>query len=50
MFEALSTYYDEIGISNISCREGIQNLDFDRIPSLKIVVLTALINGGYKLL
>ena len=35
-FEALSAYYEEIGISSIiSWNEGIQYLDFERIPSFK---------------
>ena len=48
-FEALSAYYDEIGISSIiSWNEGIQYLDFDRKPSFKKVSLNALIKGEYK--
>ena len=48
-FEALSAYYDEIGISSIIIwNEGIQYLDFDRKPSFKKVSLNALIKGEYK--
>jgi hypothetical protein len=48
-FEALSIYYDEIGISSIiSWNEGIQYLDCDRIPSFKKVSLKALVNGDHK--
>jgi hypothetical protein len=43
-FEALSTYYDEIGISSIiSWNEGIQYLDFDKLPEIRKVSLNALL-------
>ena len=48
-FEALSAYYDEIGISNvISWKEGIQYLDFDKLPTIRKVSLNALSKGEYK--
>ncbi len=37
-FEALASYYDEIGISNtISWNEGIQYLDFNKLPEIRKV-------------
>jgi hypothetical protein len=48
-FEALASYYDEIGISNtISWNEGIQYLDFDKLPEIRKVSLNALLKGEYK--
>ncbi len=48
-FEALSAYYEEIGISNIiSWNEGIQYLDFDILPKIRKVSLNALSKGEYK--
>ena len=48
-FEALSSYYEEIGISNIiSWNEGIQYLDFDILPKIRKVSLNALSKGEYK--
>jgi hypothetical protein len=48
-FEALSTYYDEIGISSIiSWNEGIQYLDYEVEPQIRKVSLNALLKGDYK--
>jgi hypothetical protein len=48
-FEELSAYYDEIGITNIiSWNQGIQYLDFDKLPAIRKVSLNALLRGEYK--
>ena len=48
-FESLSAHYDQIGISNIiSWNEGIQYLDFDRLPKIRKVSLNALSKGEYR--
>ena len=48
-FESLAAHYDQIGISNIiSWNEGIQYLDFDRLPKIRKVSLNALSKGEYR--
>jgi hypothetical protein len=48
-FESLSAHYDQIGISSIiSWNEGIQYLDFDRLPKIRKVSLNALSKGEYR--